>query len=97
MSFPILKHLLTSYPSFIYDKKRQKLHKNFKVFRKISVLYILKYLDLVKITTQYWFGIEIVGGEKGLKCKNTESEGLTLLSVLSRLFGRFWAELGEIL
>ena len=27
---------------------------------------------------------------------NTESEGLTLLSVLSRLFGHLWAELGEI-
>ena len=81
---------------YIYDKKRQKLHKNFKVFRKISVLYKSRYLDLVKITTNHWFEIGIVGGGMGLKYKNTESEGLTLLSVLSCLFGRLWAELGEI-
>jgi hypothetical protein len=54
-------------------------------------------LDLVKITTNHCLGIEIVGGGMGLKCKNTESEGLTLLSVLSLLFGLLWAELGEIL
>ena len=33
-----------------------------------------KQLTLVKITTNYRFWIEIVGGEMGLKCKNTESE-----------------------
>ena len=54
-------------------------------------------LDLVKITIKHLFRIEIVGGGLGLKRKNTESEGLTLLSVLSRLFERLWAELGEIL
>ena len=41
-----------------------------------------KQLNLVKITTNHWFWIEIVGRGMGLKCKNTESEGgLTLLSV----------------
>ena len=39
--------------------------------------------------------IEIVGRGMGLKCKNTESEELTLLSVLSCLFGHLWAELGR--
>ena len=78
MSFPILKHLLTSYPSFIYDKKQQKLHKNFKVFRKISVLYISRYSDLVNSTTKYHFRIEIVDEGWGKNAKNTESEGFNL-------------------
>ena len=54
-------------------------------------------LNLVKITTKHWFLIEIVGGGKGLKCKNTESKELTLLSVLGLLFGLLWAEFAVIL
>jgi phenolic acid decarboxylase len=47
------------------------------VFRKIGVLYILICLNLVKITTKYWFRIGIVGG-RWVKCENTESEGFNL-------------------
>ena len=50
---------------FIYDKKQQKLHKNFKVFEKISVLYISRYSDLVNFTTKHHSRIEIVGEEWG--------------------------------
>ena len=69
---------------FEHLSRRRKDH-NMAVFRKIGVLYISRCFDLVKITTNYWFWIEIVGGEMGLKCKNTESEVFfTLLSVLYR-------------
>ena len=56
-----------------------------------------KQLNLGKITTNYWIWIEFDGGGMELKCRNTESEALTLLSVLGLLFGRFLAELDEIL
>ena len=81
---------------YIYDKKRRMLHKNFKIFRKISVLNILKCLDLVKITTNIGLGLKLLA-ENGVKMQEHRERGLTLLSVLSRLFVRLWAELGEIL
>jgi hypothetical protein len=49
---------------FEHLSRRRKDH-NMAVFRKIGVLYILICLNLVKITTKYWFRIVIVGEEWG--------------------------------
>ena len=47
-------------PLLIYDKKCEKLRKNFIIFRKIGVLYIPKPFKLAKITMTFLFEMKLL-------------------------------------